>query len=436
MLNRKPMKPLFLLTLIILGLTTRADNKPAGPIANAGPDQTIYLTQTSSVTLNGSASSGDNYQWTEVSTDQSSGATITSPNSAITTVTGLPQGVFYFQLEVTSGGQTSTDVVVINVDFDVPPGNGTLIKQLSIPGIASIANNRDNTTDYLGYTAANDYYDPTWGEIWLERCRSNGMSVDNQNGKFYATIEDGYQWNYSGYARSELHFANETVDVSKTYMVEWKGYFPQNDDVVKGDFTTIWQLHGNDGLSPVFQLMYSKASASIKFVETNSSNDPTSSTSIIKYSDLYNSAHTIRITFKEGYDGSGAFVKVEVDGVQKYYRNSGDVGRTWNQDWPKFSGVYDWGNNVVDPYNYSRNRKFSLVTESFKEFVLSQNQLPTANAGANQTIILPINNIKLSGSGNSTNSSINSYAWTQVSGPSTATIDDPSSASTNVSDLD
>src|SRR5665213_919670 len=119
MLNRKPMKPLFLLTLIILGFTTRADNKPArataGPIANAGPDQTIYLTQTSSVTLDGSSSSGDSYQWTEVSTDYSSGATITSPNSAVTTVTGLPQGVFYFQLAVTSGGNTSTDVVVINV---------------------------------------------------------------------------------------------------------------------------------------------------------------------------------------------------------------------------------------------------------------------------------------------------------------------------------
>ena len=84
MLNREPMKQLFLITLIIFGFTAHATNKPivtAGPIANAGPDQTIYLTQTSSVTLDGSASSGDSFQWTEISTDYSSGATITSPAS-------------------------------------------------------------------------------------------------------------------------------------------------------------------------------------------------------------------------------------------------------------------------------------------------------------------------------------------------------------------
>ncbi len=62
MLNSNPMKPLFLLTLIVLGFAAYAGNRPltpaAGPVANAGPDQTIYLTQTSSVTLDGSASTG------------------------------------------------------------------------------------------------------------------------------------------------------------------------------------------------------------------------------------------------------------------------------------------------------------------------------------------------------------------------------------------
>ncbi|MDE2031342.1 MAG: hypothetical protein KGI58_03755, partial [Patescibacteria group bacterium] len=77
------------LSLFVLSTTSVS----AAPIANAGPDQTIYLTQTSTATLNGSASSSGTYQWSEVSTDYKSGATITSPNSAITTVTGLPQGV-------------------------------------------------------------------------------------------------------------------------------------------------------------------------------------------------------------------------------------------------------------------------------------------------------------------------------------------------------
>ncbi len=48
-------------------------------------------------------------------------------------------------------------------------------------------------------------------------------------------------------------------------------------------------------------------------------------------------AHTIRLTVREGagYPGQDAFVKVEIDGVQKYYRNTGKVGATLNQDYPK-----------------------------------------------------------------------------------------------------
>ena len=75
-----------------------------GQTANAGSDVTIYLDSTSTATLDGSASSGTSFQWTEISTDYMSGATIASPTSKTTTVSGLPQGVFYFQLAATAGG--------------------------------------------------------------------------------------------------------------------------------------------------------------------------------------------------------------------------------------------------------------------------------------------------------------------------------------------
>ena len=37
----------------------------------------------------------------------------------------------------------------------------------------------------------------------------------------------------------------------------------------------------------------------------------------------------MRVTIRQGagYVGQDAFIKVEVDGVQKYYRNTGKVGR-------------------------------------------------------------------------------------------------------------
>src|SRR6185437_8887515 len=60
---------------------------------------------------------------------------------------------------------------------------------------------------------------------------------------------------------------------------------------------------------------------------------------------------------------------------------------------------------------------------------------PSASAGSNQTITLPTNSINLAGSGSETNGTIVSYAWTQVSGPSTATIATATQAATKVTGL-
>jgi len=58
---------------------------------------------------------------------------------------------------------------------------------------------------------------------------------------------------------------------------------------------------------------------------------------------------------------------------------------------------------------------------------------PVANAGNDQTIILPIASVTLSGS--ATGTSIKSYAWSQVSGPSTAIIATLAQAQTGISTL-
>ncbi len=60
---------------------------------------------------------------------------------------------------------------------------------------------------------------------------------------------------------------------------------------------------------------------------------------------------------------------------------------------------------------------------------------PSANAGSDQTITLPTNSVSLSGSGAETNGTIVGYAWTQVSGPSTATITTSGQAQTTVTGL-
>ena len=81
------------------------------------------------------ASSGTSYAWTKIydvvprhatgyPTDP---ATITSPTSATTTVTGLVQGIWYYQLAVTTGATTKRDTVVVRVDYDVPPTGSSIL---------------------------------------------------------------------------------------------------------------------------------------------------------------------------------------------------------------------------------------------------------------------------------------------------------------------
>jgi hypothetical protein len=63
------------------------------------------------------------------------------------------------------------------------------------------------------------------------------------------------------------------------------------------------------------------------------------------------------------------------------------------------------------------------------------NVLPFANAGADQTITLPVNNTLLSGSGADPDGTITMYGWVQVSGPSPASIAMAAAAQTNVGNL-
>jgi hypothetical protein len=85
-------------------------NPAAPPVANAGSNQTITL-PTSTVTLNGSGSSGTitSYTWTNVSGPNT--PVITTPASVSTTVTGLIQGTYTFQLSLNGGASVSQTTV-------------------------------------------------------------------------------------------------------------------------------------------------------------------------------------------------------------------------------------------------------------------------------------------------------------------------------------
>ncbi|RYE04810.1 MAG: hypothetical protein EOP51_35025, partial [Sphingobacteriales bacterium] len=106
-------------------VTVKVNALVAPPVANAGIAQTIILPN-NLVTLDGSGSvaPGDiisGYEWRKISGPLNE--VITESYSSITTVTGLAEGVYKFELKVTnSKGLSSTSVVTITVEAaPLPP---------------------------------------------------------------------------------------------------------------------------------------------------------------------------------------------------------------------------------------------------------------------------------------------------------------------------
>jgi RHS repeat-associated protein len=71
---------------------------------------------------------------------------------------------------------------------------------------------------------------------------------------------------------------------------------------------------------------------------------------------------------------------------------------------------------VVNPTGYVGMNELVLYG-----YAVGTNAVPTANAGADQTVDLP-NSLSITGSGTDSDGTIASYLWTQVSGPNTATL--------------
>ncbi|MES2649715.1 MAG: PKD domain-containing protein [Bacteroidota bacterium] len=97
-----------------------------GPVANAGPDQSITL-PANSVTLNGSASSDPDgtitsFQWTKLSGPGT--PEIVTPASTQTDVKNLEEGVYVYELTVTDDkGSIARDTLQITVNAAPPPPN-------------------------------------------------------------------------------------------------------------------------------------------------------------------------------------------------------------------------------------------------------------------------------------------------------------------------
>ena len=184
------------------------------PVVNAGSNQSITL-PTDSVTLTGSATdtSGTitSYSWTLLS---GGSATIENPSSATTTVTGLSQGVYTFQLTVTDnhGLQNSANVTVtvnpvpfydrVLVDLGghntgVNGDTAQMTPSNANPSGADINGRHWNNviSDSAAMTLTNDG-STTWVDTAGNTVSDFGISISERPGGTYGS---GQSFNYVGY---------------------------------------------------------------------------------------------------------------------------------------------------------------------------------------------------------------------------------------------
>ncbi len=440
-----------------------ADN--IAPTANAGSDKTITL-PINNVTLSGSGTDPDgtikSYEWTKITGPSS--FSITNPSSAITNITGLVQGTYEFELKVTDNkGDIGTDTVNIKVNAaaNIPPtadagsdqtitlptnsvtlsGNGTdadgkiasyLWSEVSGPSSGNISNPDSASTNVVGLSEGKyifklkvtDNYGAT-GESTV----AISVKVTNQAPSAHAgsnqvitlptnsitlsgsgTDADGTISSYSWIKISGL--SGETIkNPSSPYTIV--------NGLIQGDYIFELTVTDNQGAT---------GTDTIKITVNPAINIPPTS---IAGSNQTIVLPTNNVTLRgSGTDPDGtiaSYLWTKVSGPSGITIGNPNSANTIVSG--LVQGVYQFELQVTDD-------KGAVGEDTVKIIVnVADNIAPTANAGSDKTIILPSNSIALSGSGTDPDGTIKSYEWTKITGPSSFSITNPSSAITNITSM-
>lgn len=344
------------------------------PAANAGSDKTITL-PVSTVSLSGSGTDADGsitaYAWTKV-TGPASG-TITSATSASTTVTGLVQGIYKFELKVTdnSGGiGRDTLQVTVNAANQPPIANAGADKAVTLPTnsltLTGTGTDPDGTISAYAWSKVSG---PSSGTITNTATASTtvnslvqgtylfALQVTDNSG---ATGRDTLQVSVN--AANQAPVANAGTHITIT--------LPVNSVTLSGS--------GTDPDGAITSYLWTKISGPASGTITSASSASTTVTGLVQGTYSFE----LRVTDNNGMIGA--------------------IGR--------------------DTVQVTVN---AAVT----------NQAPVANAGSDKSITLPVNSLTLTGSGTDTDGSVVSYAWTKLTGPATFSITSASAASTTISAL-
>ena len=348
------------------------------PVANAGTNQTITL-PTNSVTLAGGGSETGgtiaSYKW--IQTAGPGAATLGSATAASTTASALVQGTYTFQLTVTDAlGVTASATVTVTV-------NAAAV----VPGPPS-ANAGTNQTITL----------PT-----------NSVSLTGSGSETNGTIT-GYSW-------------KQTAGPSAATIGSASAASTTVSALVQGAYTFQLTVTDNSGKTATSTVTVT-VNAAVIVPGAPSANAGANQSTILPANSL-------------SLSGSGSETNGTITGYswkQTAGPSTATIGSPSSASTTVsglVQGTYTFQLTVTD--NSGKTASASMTVTVYAAGVVQGP--PSANAGSNQTTVLPANSVTLTGSGSETNGSIVSYLWTQTAGPSTATFGSASAASTTVGSL-
>ncbi|WP_298734854.1 PKD domain-containing protein [uncultured Chitinophaga sp.] len=350
-------------------------NQP--PVAKAGNDITITL-PTSSTQLNGSGSTDTDgsikaYAWKQLSGPST--IKIASPAASITGVSGFIAGSYSFELTVTDDkNATATDRVTVNVN--------------KAPNKAPLARAGNDISITLPVNSV----------------QLDGRSSSDPDGSISA-----YAWKkISGPAGATI--GTPSSGTTRVTSLLAGSYIFELTVTDNGGATASDRVNVTVAPEPTNDAPLAKAGNDITItlpvsstqLNGSASSDPDGSIKAYAWKQL-SGPSTIKI----------ASPNASITGVSGFIQ-----------------GSYSFELKVTDNRNATATDRVTVTVNK------APNKTPTANAGANKTITLPVNSVQLDGGGSSDpDGSISSYSWIKVSGPAGGAISSAKSKTTNITGL-
>ncbi len=428
------------------------------PTASAGPDQTIQF-PVSSVQLNGSGTDADgsiaSYAWTQISGP--SAGSITAPSQPTTTVNGLGQGTYTFRLTVTdNGGAVATDDIVITVNANGVPSaaaGADQAIQLPVSSVQLNGSGTDGDGSIASYTwtkvsgpAAGSITSPSQAATTVTGL-TQGTYVFRltvtDNGGATGTDDISITVNANGTPAAAAG-ADQTIQLPVSSAQLNGGGTDADGSITSYAWTKVSGPAGGSITSPsqAATTVTGLTQGTYVFRLTVTDNGGATGTDDISITVNANGAPTAAA-------GADQTIKLPVNSIQLSGSGTDPNGSITAYAWTKISGPA--GGSITAPSQAATSVTglmqgtyvFRLtVTDNGGAtgtddvtITVNANGAPTAAAGADQTIQLPVSSVQLSGSGTDADGSITSYAWTKLSGPSAGSITSPAQAATTVTGL-